>query len=256
MNSPLYQSIVFLLIFISCGKTTSGKESSSCNLSGKFFNRTILDQCPAKMPVDIPYYALELSFKSKDSVDISNGIEKYRLPILRTEKDCQFKIVNATQFGDMIFEVKADTMLQLYDTAWTKVGSTSSFVRSANPAHANWSFENYLNNCSVAGSYMVKGSDGQSRPVYFLPNGQVTGIKPYLSYELCYAGDCLEETENPSQLIEFIDDKGGKVLFAYKKPEGQSIFQFFSIGEPKPDVKGERSIGALAFELTTGISED
>lgn len=256
MKYLLYASIFFLPIFISCKNADTESESKACNLSGKYFNRTVLDQCPAKMPADIPYYALELTFKSNDSVDISNGVEKYRLPIVKGEKDCQFKIVNATQFGDMIFEVKGDSLLQLFDTAWTKVGTTSSFLRSYSTSRENWSFENYLNNCAIAGSYTITSADGKSSPVYFLPNGQVSGIKPYLSYELCYAGDCLEETETSSTLIEFMDDKGGKVLFAYKKPEGQSSIQFFSIGEPKSDVKGERTIGALAFEVKPGGQQE
>jgi hypothetical protein len=256
MKYLLYQTIFFFLIIISCKNVETAGGSNSCNLTGRFFNMTVLDQCPSKMPVDVPYYALELIFRTKDSVDISNGIEKYRLPVAKGKGDCQFKILNATQFGDMLFEVKGDSLLLLYDTAWTKVVSTSSFVKLSNSAREDWSFENYLNNCAIAGSYTITSADGKSSPVYFLPNGQVSGIKPYLSYELCYAGDCLEETETPTPLIEFMDDKGERVLFAYKKPEGQSSIQFFNIGEPKPDVKGGRSIEALAFELKQGVSQD
>src|SRR5688572_10458580 len=256
MKYILLFSLFIIILFSRCKNADSIARAKSCALEGRFINRTVLDQCPKKMPVDIPYYALEMTFDSTDTVDISNGIEKFRLPYVTAGKDCRFKIVNATRFGDMLFEVSNDTLIHLFDSAWTKVESFSSFVKEGNPVRQDWNFENYMNTCAMAGTYMMKAADGTSSPVYFLPNGQVSGIKPYLSYTVCYAGDCLEETETPANLIEFTDDRGGTTLFAYKKPEDLSSVQFYKLAEPMPDIKGERAIGALAFELKTGLSQE
>ena len=205
------------------------------------------------MPVDIPYYALELTFRDNDSVDINNGVEKYRLPYVKEEGDCTFKIIQATQFGDMFFAVAGDSILHLFDSAWTKVQAHTLFSKNNYSTKSNYSFENFMNECVIAGSYALTVNE-KTTPVYFLPNGQVSGLKPYLSYSLCYAGDCLEETAEPSNLIALTDDKGTHHLFSIKMPEGKNLIQFYKVGDAIPGVKGERSIGALTFELKSDMS--
>ena len=71
----------------------------------------------------------------------------------------------------------------------------------------------------------------------FLPNGQLNGMKPFLGYVLCYAGDCLEETEPASRTIDLIDEKGQKQTFAFKSIEGKMAIELYSIGPPIPDMK-------------------
>ena len=193
---------------------------------------------------------MELSFKGNDTVEISNGIEKFHLAYEKADNKCQYKIFEASQFGEMYFTVIGDSIIQLMDSSWTKVNSESTFQKTNNSTKKDWSFENFFNECVIAGTYSFTSKEGQTNPVYFLQNGQVSGLKPYLSYSLCYAGDCLEETAEPSTLIEFFTDKGQKELFAIKMPEGKSRIQFFKISEPIPDTKGGRSIGELAFEIS------
>lgn len=246
---------VFIISTFSCKNEATQNQSANCVLSGRYFNRTVLDQCPEKMPSDIPHYALELAFFVKDSVDIFNGFEKYRLPVV-ARSNCQYSIVNATQFGDMLFEIKGDTILLLQDTAWTTISGASTFGRAHADSRKNWDFDNYFNDCLIAGTYSMKDSLGKTSLVYFLPNGQVSGISPFLSYKLCYAGDCLEETETPARIIEFTTDKGLNELFAIRMPAGKSLVQFFSIGDPVSDIKGQRKIGEPAFEITAGIPKE
>ena len=127
MKYILISPLMMAALFFSCSKSDmTSKGTTSCTLSGTYLNSTVLDQCPAKMPVDVPYYALELSFASNDSVDISNGVEKYKLPYSKTEEKCTFKIDSATQFGAMYFTALGDSTIQLYDSAWTKVNNFSS----------------------------------------------------------------------------------------------------------------------------------
>ena len=239
-----------LSILLGCKDASTGRaETPSCALSGRYFNRTVLDNCGTKAPSDIPYYALELAFNGSDSVFVFNGIEKYKLPFVPSEEECTYSIKGATQFGDMFFQVASDSSIQLRDSAWTSIDQVSLFEKTSNTNRTDWDFDNFYNDCVMAGSYMYHKKGAEPSQVYLLPNGQVTGIKPFLSYSLCYAGDCLEETMDPANLIEFTDDRGERNLFAYKMPEGKSRIEFFSVGGPKPDIKGERSIGPLAFEL-------
>ena len=76
-------------------------------------------------------------------------------------------------------------------------------------------------------------------------------MKPFLGYVLCYAGDCLEETEPASRTIDLIDEKGQKQTFAFKSIEGKMAIELYSIGPPIPDMKGGRSIGPMVYEFRT-----
>lgn len=246
--------ILFLLLAVTISmafgcQQNAATENGSCNLSGRFYNRNILDKCPDIMPVDIPYYAVQLNFVVKDSVDIMNGIEKFRLPYSRDVDNCKFKISGATQFGDMMFHVMGDSILHLYDTVWTKITTYATFKKAQEANRNDWEFNTFLNECVIAGTYSMENKDKNPSRVIFLPNGQVMGLKPYLSYALCYAGDCLEETETPANIIEFTNDQGTPELFVYKMLDGQRHIQFFKVGDAIPDIKGGRVIGELAYEI-------
>jgi len=76
-------------------------------------------------------------------------------------------------------------------------------------------------------------------------------MKPFVGYAICYAGDCVGETEPPSKTIELIDNQGKVQTFSFKNVEGKMAIELYEIGEAKPDVKGERPIGKLKYELRT-----
>lgn len=258
MKSTFYL-VLLLLSFLSCqGQATkeTNSENNSCNFAGNFVNKTALDRAQGGYGSELDktnYYALEISFRTKDKIDIDNGFEKFSLPYTGTEEDCNYKIIGATQLGDMSFEAINDSVVILMDTAWTKLESPSTFKRFRNEDQKSWDYSDYLNGAVIAGRYTFTSSEGKPKQAHFLANGQVTGLKPYLFYELCYAGDCMEETETPANTILFTDDTGGKKLFVIKKPHSDEI-QFYSVEEPKPDIKGERITGEMAF-LIQKVSE-
>lgn len=241
---------LFCTIFISCKNSAIIPDSKSCVLSGTYFNQTVLSDCTDSLPGLAPYFALEISFVERDSVDLNTGVEHVRLGYSQHgEKDCDYKISGATQFGDMYFTAEGDSVLHLTDSAWTKVNGASLFQRERNESRSNWEFDNYYNECFIAGTYKMTKPEPRPNPIYFLPNGQVTGIKPYLAFSLCYAGDCLEETAEPSNIIEMTTDRGTRELFVIKTNDDHSVIHFYKVGEPIQDIKGQRSIGDLAFEL-------
>lgn len=199
------------------------------------------------MPNEIPSYAYELVFSGGDTVYVNNGFEKYPLTFIAGDADCTFFISEATQQGDLAFSMAHDTLI-LDDASWTGTGKASRFVKAASSAKMDWRFENFLNECVIAGTYMIE-KNGKSSPVVFLPNGQVTGLENFLAYELCYAGDCLEETDPSARTILFTNSRGGIDVYVFKMPDGHRLIEFYTIGDPIPDEKGGRTIGPLAFSI-------
>jgi hypothetical protein len=87
--------------------------------------------------------------------------------------------------------------------------------------------------------------------ITLLSDGHIQNMKPFVSYKLCYAGDCLEETDPPAQTIDLLDDQGVSQTFVYKRIEGKMAIELYSIGAPIPDMKGGRPIGPMVYELRT-----
>lgn len=240
--------IAIMLLWTSCKGGLDSDQQGKCPLTGKYINYTVLEHCPDILPGDVPSYALGIEFKSRDTVDITNGFERFRLPYTGPTDSCTYVIQKATQFGDMYFRLQGDTSILLFDSAWTRLNTSSIFRRI--DENLPWDFDNYLNECVIVGTWnLIKEGTGKDHKVIFLRNGQVDGMKPYLSYEICFAGDCLEETDPHANTMEFMDDKGKYATFAFKIAPGRRLIQFYTISDPDPDMKGGRKIGQLSFEL-------
>lgn len=245
-------ALAFAFLFQACSAGGSKVPEPCAPPTGKFVNATVLGKCPDKMPVDVPHFCLELNFWDNDSVLVDNGFEKFSLPFSLAADGCTFKIAGASLFGDMYFILKGDTSIQLIDTAWTKLQDFSSFKKVVPRESEDVSFEYFLNECLLAGEYaLFENGNLAAHQVTIMPNGQLNGLKPFLAYSLCYAGDCLEDTEPPSRTIMLIDEKGEKQTFAFKSIEGKMALELYSIGPPIPDMKGGRSIGPMVYELRT-----
>jgi hypothetical protein len=241
-------SILLCGFFLSCNSPGTMHQCAPPN--GKYVNATVLSKCPGMMPSDIPHFCFEMNFINKDTVEIDNGFEHFSLKYSASADGCSYTVHGATLFGDMVLTLDSDSSLQLIDTAWTKLKTYSAFKKL--PSDHEGGFETLLNECVVAGEYAIF-ENGNLRPhqVTLLANGQLNGFKPFLGYSLCYAGDCLEETDPPSRTIDLVDEKGEKHTFAFKNIEGKMALELYSIGPPIPDMKGGRRIGSMIYELRT-----
>ncbi|HJW31064.1 MAG TPA: hypothetical protein VJ508_17680 [Saprospiraceae bacterium] len=240
--------IASALFFFAC-KENKAPEPTCAAPSGKYVNATVLKNCPAKMPYDVPNFCYEMTFKGTDSVMMDNGFEQFMLPVVSTGTPCEYKLTKASVDGDMLFTVSSDSTIELVDTAWTKVSTFTTF-RKPGGANASWDFKSYLNDCLVAGKY-AWFKDGQLVPgeIELLPSGDITGMKPYVKYALCYAGDCVGMTEPEATTIDLIDDKGNMETFAYKKVDGKMSIELYSLGQPaNPDEKGGIPVGKMVHE--------
>ncbi len=243
-----FYAMVIILLCNSCKKAVAPSTHLTCALAGKYLNYTSLEHCPDVLPGDVPSYALELNFTKKDTVDIFNGFERFRVGFTGPSDSCGYTMVKATELGDMNFVLQGDTIIRLYDTAWTKVKTPTIFRRIDDKQP--WGFVHYLNECILVGTWtLFKPGIDKDHKIIFMRNGQVDGFKPYLSYEICFAGDCLEETEPHSNTISLLDDRNHYTTFSFKITPGRRHIEFYSIEDPKPDIKGERKIGPLAFEI-------
>ena len=242
--------IPFLLLTIACKAAKPGEPCEPPH--GKFINTTVLNTCPGAMPADIPHFCFEFIFRDHGMVDVDNGFEKFRLPFKPAGDPCRFVIEGASLFGDMYFTLQGDSVLQLLDTAWTKLNTSSTFEKRYDKEGKELGFEHALNECVIAGEYalFIKG-ELSSHFVTIMANGQINGLKPYLGYALCYAGDCLEETDPPSRTIDLLDTRGNRETFAFKSVEGKMAIELYQLGDPIPDMKGGRSIGPMIYELRT-----
>lgn len=252
MKYLLFSAKTGLILFlVSC--TSSSDQRKACTTpEGRFINMTVLDQCDSDDISAIPHFCYEMTFKEQGKVLIDNGFEKFSLPYSTTEESCVFKIAKASLYGDMYFRIEADSSISLIDSAWTKLSTATTFRRMVNAAGEDWSFEHYFNECSVAGEYALF-HNGNLEPgvVTIMANGQLNGLKPYLGFSLCYAGDCLEETSPPANVMYLIDGNGVRETFVYKRLSGKMAIELYSVAPAIPDVKGERAIGPMVYELRT-----
>src|SRR5690606_16963321 len=137
----------------------------------------------------------------------------------------------------------------LEDTGWTDLPANTTFRQAPTEERKSWSFRQHLSACVFRHTY-VRHVDGkpQAGRIEALPNGQLSGMRPYLGYTLCYSGDCLEEVQPVMPNITFINDSGELHTYGLQILDNGYHLQFFHLAPPVPDVKGERQVGALAFE--------
>lgn len=235
-------SIAFLT---GCNKDN---ENSDTGLSGKFVNETFLKQTADSIPGLIPVYCYELNFSSKDSVDILYGFEQSRLAYKKDGK--KYLLVHALQNKDMSFTINEDKTITLVDSAWNGVTRNSTFKESTLQTEQKWDFENHLNQQMISGEYSLFKSNKQSdQKVTFNTDGSVTGLENFKRYNLCYSGDCVGEIYPISNSITFSNDKKEVFTYAFKIDKTRKNLGIYQIEGAVKDIKGERAVKELAFDL-------
>jgi hypothetical protein len=66
---------------------------------------------------------------------------------------------------------------------------------------------------------------------------------------LCYAGDCVGKLNPLPGLLNSSIETARTEAFSFKNVEGKMAIEIYSIGEGNPEIKGERPIGKLKYEL-------
>ncbi|GLU55589.1 hypothetical protein [Dyadobacter frigoris] len=248
MKSLQFTIPIIFLSFVSLTSCNKENESSYTGLSGKFVNETFLKQTTDSIPGLIPVYCYELNFTSKDSVDILYGFEQSRLAYKKDGK--KYLLVHALQEKDMSFTVNEDKTITLVDSAWNGVTRNSTFKESTLSTKQKWDFENHLNQQLIAGEYSLFKENKQSgQKVNFNADGSVTGLENFKRYNLCYSGDCVGEIYPISNSITFSNEKKEVFTYAFKTDITRKKLDIYQIEGAVKDIKGERAIKELAFDL-------
>jgi hypothetical protein len=137
--------------------------------------------------------------------------------------------------------------LVLQDSSWTRSNVNSIFTKSYPASTQKWSFETELNKTS--GSYTLFERDLPTKTqVTLSPDGRVEGLADFTNYELCFAGDCVGEVTPITNNITFSNAKDSSVVYAVKFGQ-KKRFKLYNIEKPVEDIKGEREIKELVFDL-------
>jgi hypothetical protein len=233
------------LLFWGCNRAK--EKTTDPTLSGHFINETFLAAIPDSIPGLVPAYCYELNF-TNDSVQVFFGFEEATFAYEK-EGD-SYRIRKAMQDQDMPFKVNNDETITLVDTAWTKSPTASSFRKTSKGDRQKWRFEHDLNQQMIAGNYTLY-KNGQSTPqkVSFQPDGTVSGLDPYTTYTLCYSGDCVGEIDPISNNITLTTPGKQSTMYAFVKNIEQKKITIHPIEAPIKDMKGERAIKGVAFDL-------
>lgn len=242
-------SSLFILFFII--PVNKCHSENTDGISGRYINVTFLDQLPDQIPGSIPVYCLEINFTGSDSAEVYNGFEEYKLAYKKEGDHNVF--VNAVQGKDLPFTIYEDGNLILADSIWTGVKSVSSFKKineEDNTDNQKWLFEKYLNEKMISGDYLLfDNNNNPGQVVKFKSDGSVEGLRNYKTYSVCFAGDCTGETSPVSNTVTFKTVSNESLTFSFRYDRKNHSVFFYDISEPVSDIKGERKILGVSFEL-------
>ncbi|MCF2442736.1 hypothetical protein L0657_02120 [Dyadobacter sp. CY345] len=217
-------------------------EDENQKLTGKFVNGTFLSKVSDSIPGLIPVYCYQLDFNGTDSVDVLYGFEQTKLAYQKTGN--KYKIINALKDEDMIFVLNEDEGITLIDSAWNGTTKNSTFKKSKS------NFVTALNERIIAGEYKIFKDDKQTpQNVTLNADGTISGLEKFTNYTLCYSGDCVSEIYPISNSITFSNEKTEKVMYAFKIDKIKKSLEIYHIEAPIRDIKGERAVKGVAFDL-------
>lgn len=243
--SQLFGLLGCACIAMSCSRTEKPENDT---LSGHYFNQTFLGTAIDSVPGLINTYCYELNFVSPDSVKVYYGFEEATLSYTKSGK--KFAIKKALQDKDLLFSIDETDKLILEDSAWKQNDQNSTFVKSSSGASGQWEFPSMLNARMLAGSYEVfENGKLTGKKVVFDKNGTLTGLKDFTAYELCFSGDCVGEVNPISNNLTLSSAANSGTTYAFQFNRAKRILNIYNIEAPIKDIKGERAIKDVAFEL-------
>ena len=240
---------ILIMAFMIPVKECSGQTADG--ITGRYIKKSFLDQLPDQIPGSVPVYCLEINFTGSDSAEIYNGFEEFNLAY-RKDGD-NFLFVKAMQGNDLSFMLNETGNILLADSIWTNRSSISEFRKVSEDEYVvdhKWAIEKYLNEKMLTGNYLLfENTNTPGQVVKFISDGNVEGLRNYKTYSVCFAGDCTGETSPVSNTITFKTDSNESVTFSFRYDRKNNSVLFYDISEPVNNIKGERKILGVSFEL-------
>lgn len=248
-------------LLTNCNSNSTSQHTKQTGINGRYINETFLKQVPDSVAGSIQGYCYEMNFISADSVVINYGSEHGTLAYLQKSEN-SYVLLAAQQGNDLNFTVNGDSTITLHDSSWIFRDSTwigarlhSKFKKVPDVSDVEWVFNRYLNEKVIAGHYIL---DLEEKPkdqhVVFQSDGKVNGLFRYTTYAICFSGDCIGETQKPSNIISLSKADGLVDTFVFTIDSRKNKIAFFALGHLLKDhsgqvMKGGRGIGQLVFEL-------
>lgn len=252
----IFFGLFLILLFVSnsaCHKKSNNRENSaSRSLAGNYLNESFLEQTKDSLPGSIPLFCLEVIFSGKDSAEFYNGFETFYLKMKRQGDTLVFQ--NAFRKDGKLMPLLAvigkEEELTLIDHEFTGAKKPSVFKKSSVVNNEKWKFNEAFNKSMLNGEFAVFNLVKQDTlQVKFQEDGLLSGWEIYNEFEICFAGDCLEESAEPGNII-YLHRPGGQLdAFLMKSKKEEGIFELYELGPIDPQVKGNREKGKLLYLL-------
>ncbi len=249
IRTALFQFVLFASMLFSSCINREKKPESFQGVRGDYVNNTVLKKIADTVPGGVPHFCFEMHFFCTDSVDIDDGISEYKFAYKK--QGSNFVLLKPTWKGDMLFTLNPDSSITMMDTAWTGIAASSEFKKVPENKEHKWVFDYYLNEQMIAGEYFLYKDDKPTQQkIIFTTDGRVIGLENFVSYYICYSGDCVGETTTPSNTIDFTSSSKTQTSFAFKIDKKNKILNIYSLEAPKEkDIKGELIIKDKIFDL-------
>lgn len=243
-------NFLFVISLVSLYQCKSNQPLTQRALTGTFINQTLLDNLNSFPYHEIPFYCPQIIFDSTGKAFINNGIEMFSL---KTEKKgseyllkSAFRLNN--QMRDFTFSLPDDQHLILFDTGFTGMTTPSTYSRVLMVLDPEKTFDFYFNKSAISGNYRNIDHPGEEGSyIKFSNEGKIYGWEIYERYQLCYAGDCLSESVEPTKLIMLEKDENVFDFFSWSNHSDTLILT--KLGDPTPEMKGSRPLTSIIVRL-------
>ncbi|MEO5581806.1 MAG: hypothetical protein ABIR66_03880 [Saprospiraceae bacterium] len=207
---------------------------------GNYINQSYLDAIRDSIAGTIPFYCSSITFKSADTVEIDNGIESFTLAFTVYGDTCTLISAYNTASGlkNLYCLYINDSVITLLDTGFTMKMIPSHFIQT-NSFSPN--FPIALNKITIAGKYQDAKAINSNSIIEFTQVGKIIGLKEFINYKICYAGDCLSEPIEPANIL-LLSSKNTSEVFSWDFDKSTSILHIYSLSKPSKDIKGERKV--------------
>jgi len=239
---PLY-ILFFIFLLQACGEEQEEKKETPklFNLEGYWANIGFIDKARKNGLSRGDFYCTEMTF-DKDSVEIDNGFELYKLKYTVNDSICCLQ--DAFQENDLNLKIGPENYMKFADTSLKAIHGNDFFNRIEN---GGVRFHGILNDNLIAGKYKMEES---GKPVRFNLNGRIEGDVEYTNYELCYSGDCLSEPDTVVNIMRLTHKNGDKDSFAWKRDAKAKTLTIYQLEPATPEIKGQRKIEKVIWKLS------
>lgn len=234
MKKILYP-LLLSLYFTSCVERDD--PPPGMDLTGYWINVSFIGKVKHQGLGTQQFYCTEMNF-DKDSVEIDNGFELYKLKY--NIKDSLVCLKNAAQGMDLYMKIGNEHYIYFSEPEAKHIHANDKFNRVVDKEKVN--FKSVLNYNLIAGNYFIyENGERTDKKMEFFKNGTIKGSN-FLEYDLCYSGDCLSMPDTLINIITLKDSHQGEEFYAWKRDTVNKQILIYQLAPAEPAIKGGRAV--------------